>query len=181
MSRYYVVLPDGQRYGPATPEHLADWVYEGRVVPDSVIEDQVTGQRMLAGQLPGLPFGQASAVLPTPYSGQPVQPAPQPFPYQQPYQQVQPQAQPPYDPFAASPAQPPVWSIATFVLAAISCFGCNSAFGLITATGAVVCGLVSRSRGEKAAGCALTFAAVVLFALALVFFAGRMLQASQPG
>ena len=105
LNRYFVVMPDGQRYGPATLPHLADWVREGRVLPDTVLEEAQTGQRLYASQISGLPFGlqgqfqsqppsnlgpgQGPYAAPgtTPYSSG--QPGSYGQPYPDPYSQVQ--------------------------------------------------------------------------------------------
>ncbi len=50
----YVVMPDGQRYGPVTAEVLRNWAAERRVLPDTWIENAQTGERVLARQIPGL-------------------------------------------------------------------------------------------------------------------------------
>lgn len=51
---YFVVLPDGQKFGPADLNLLNQWVAEGRVLPNSMLEDAQTGQRMPATSVPGL-------------------------------------------------------------------------------------------------------------------------------
>lgn len=73
---YYVIAPDGQKYGPAELTLLNQWVVEGRISSETLLEDATTGARMLATQLPGL-------ALPTAPSIPPVQAAPpQPSPPQ---------------------------------------------------------------------------------------------------
>lgn len=56
MGSYYVLLPDGQRFGPADLALLQVWVIEGRVHPNYLLEDSVTGARIEAQRLPGLRF-----------------------------------------------------------------------------------------------------------------------------
>ena len=51
---YYVVAPDGSRYGPADLDVLRHWVTENRVTPEMMLEDAFTLQRIPALSLPGL-------------------------------------------------------------------------------------------------------------------------------
>lgn len=51
---YYVVLPDGQKFGPADLSVLNKWAAEGRVLPQTTIEDAATGQRFRASDLAGI-------------------------------------------------------------------------------------------------------------------------------
>ncbi|HVL39837.1 MAG TPA: hypothetical protein VM328_10655 [Fimbriimonadaceae bacterium] len=53
---YFVVLPNGQRFGPADLMTLQQWVHEGRVHPHYLIQDSITGARVEARLLPGLMF-----------------------------------------------------------------------------------------------------------------------------
>lgn len=53
---YYVVAPDGQKYGPGDIVQLNQWVQQGRVLPTTLLEDASTGARYAASQVPGLTF-----------------------------------------------------------------------------------------------------------------------------
>jgi hypothetical protein len=55
---YYVVAPDGQKYGPGDVMTLNEWARLGRIVPTTIIEDAATGGRMAAAQVPGILFQQ---------------------------------------------------------------------------------------------------------------------------
>lgn len=60
---YFVVMPDGQKFGPADLPILNQWAGEGRILPDTTIEDASTGHRFMASalaglQLPGTTFAQ---------------------------------------------------------------------------------------------------------------------------
>jgi hypothetical protein len=57
---YYVVSPDGQKYGPGDVVTLNQWVQQGRVLPTTVLEDVTTGARLPASQVPGMMFAPAS-------------------------------------------------------------------------------------------------------------------------
>lgn len=56
--RYYVIAPDGQRYGPADVETLNAWITEGRVTPNQLLEEEGSGTRVAASAVPGLVFPQ---------------------------------------------------------------------------------------------------------------------------
>lgn len=58
---YFVVLPTGEKYGPADVQTLQQWVQEGRVKPEAMLQDAVTGQYITANQVPGLQFGPPAA------------------------------------------------------------------------------------------------------------------------
>jgi len=51
---YFVVMPDGQKFGPADLAILNQWAGEGRILPDTTIEDASTGHRFMASALAGL-------------------------------------------------------------------------------------------------------------------------------
>jgi hypothetical protein len=66
LVNYFVVLPDGQRYGPADSAKLSQWVLEGRVVPDSVLQDVQSGRMMSARDVAGIQWPNASNLPPAP-------------------------------------------------------------------------------------------------------------------
>ena len=53
---YYVLGDQGQKYGPADVATLNMWVGEGRVVPHTMLEDEVSGGQIAAASVPGLQF-----------------------------------------------------------------------------------------------------------------------------
>jgi len=63
--RYYVYAPNGQRFGPADLPTLQMWIHEGRVLPSSMLEDEMTLARMPASSVAGLTFP-ATTVTATP-------------------------------------------------------------------------------------------------------------------
>lgn len=86
-----MVTPDGQKYGPVDLPTLQQWSQEGRVVATSVLEEEGTGNRVNASDMPGLSFGAPTATMPGPAA-----PGPQSNPYTQqqptnPYSQPGPQ------------------------------------------------------------------------------------------
>ena len=52
--QYYVIGPDGNKYGPADVATLKSWITENRLTPQSMLEDFNTGQRLPASSVPGL-------------------------------------------------------------------------------------------------------------------------------
>src|SRR6478672_6495405 len=52
--QYYVIGPDGNKYGPADVPTLTTWITENRLTPQSMLEDFNTGQRVPASSVPGL-------------------------------------------------------------------------------------------------------------------------------
>jgi hypothetical protein len=54
---YYVVAPDGQKYGPGDIVTLNQWAQQGRVLPTTLLEDATTGVRLPANQVQGMIFG----------------------------------------------------------------------------------------------------------------------------
>lgn len=52
--QYYVIGPDGSKYGPADIPTLKQWAAENRLNPDAMLEDFNTGQRVTAAQVQGI-------------------------------------------------------------------------------------------------------------------------------
>ncbi len=59
--QYFVVGLDGEKFGPANVLTLNIWVQDGRVAPDSMLEDALTGQQVLASSIPELTFPVAAS------------------------------------------------------------------------------------------------------------------------
>jgi len=91
--KYFVVLADGRKFGPADIDTLNQWVKEGRIVETTELESADTGARVTAASLPGLAFQKAAPTASDPV----IQPQPQPTTT---YQQPQPG---PYTPPTGSP------------------------------------------------------------------------------
>ena len=53
---YYVIAPNGQKFGPATVATLNAWIQEGRIAPDTLLQDAATGAQIVARALPALSF-----------------------------------------------------------------------------------------------------------------------------
>jgi len=54
--RFFVIAPDGGRFGPADIPTLNHWIAEGRLLPSQVLEDEANGARLSANLIPGLVF-----------------------------------------------------------------------------------------------------------------------------
>ncbi len=92
MVMYYVISQDGQKFGPADVPTLNQWITEGRLAPDTLLQDASTGAQVLARGIPALKFGFNPPIAPptsNPYDmPSPVQ-APAYPRYQQPWHQPQ--------------------------------------------------------------------------------------------
>lgn len=66
--RYFVINPDGQRYGPADLATLQQWANEGRVVATTALEEEATGTRTQASAVPGLMLGGGQPPNANPYA-----------------------------------------------------------------------------------------------------------------
>jgi hypothetical protein len=71
--QYFVLWPDGQKFGPADVPTLQQWINEGRLTADSQLESVIDGSRCKVSDVPGLSVG-APAAPATPVS--PVNPDP---------------------------------------------------------------------------------------------------------
>ena len=65
MSHFVIDPSTGQKYGPAGIDTLNRWVSEGRITPQTVLEDSVSGAQIAANLVAGLNFG-LSAPPPAP-------------------------------------------------------------------------------------------------------------------
>lgn len=63
--KYFVIMPDGQKFGPADVDVLTQWAHEGRINSQTMLEDAATGQRAPASSVPGimLPLSQSMPEL----------------------------------------------------------------------------------------------------------------------
>lgn len=53
---YFVIAPDGQKYGPADIEVLNQWIREGRLYPATLLEPTEGGPQVPASSVSGLNF-----------------------------------------------------------------------------------------------------------------------------
>lgn len=62
--RYFVIAPDGSKYGPADLPTLRAWVAEGRIVADTMLEEEKSRQRVAARMVAGLFSTESMSGLP---------------------------------------------------------------------------------------------------------------------
>ncbi|MDX2065762.1 MAG: hypothetical protein SFX74_08490 [Fimbriimonadaceae bacterium] len=60
-TQYFVVMPDGQKYGPADVATLSQWAVDQRLAPHSTLENATTGEKLAASSVPGIQFGPPTA------------------------------------------------------------------------------------------------------------------------
>lgn len=78
--RYFVIGPDGSKYGPADVPTLNTWATENRVLPTTMLEEEGTGRQVMARDVIGLIFPMSAPVSnPTPPT-----PGPSASPYDRP-------------------------------------------------------------------------------------------------
>lgn len=63
-AQFFVVMPDGQKYGPADVATLNQWAADQRLAPHSTLENATTGEKLAASAVPGIRFAVASAEAP---------------------------------------------------------------------------------------------------------------------
>jgi len=59
--RYFVIAPDGSRFGPADLATLRAWAAQGRIAPDTILEEEASHQRVAARLVAGLTFPEMPA------------------------------------------------------------------------------------------------------------------------
>ncbi len=52
--QYYVIAPDGQKYGPADVATLAQWAQDGRLDASTMLESALDATRVPAASVPGI-------------------------------------------------------------------------------------------------------------------------------
>jgi len=67
--RYFVIGDDGQKYGPADVATLNSWITEGRLLATTLLENELTGERISAQATPGLVFAAVGVPTPAGYAG----------------------------------------------------------------------------------------------------------------
>src|SRR6185436_3613657 len=66
--RYFVIAPDGSKYGPADIPTLRAWMIEGRLTATTMLEQEGTGQRVQAQNV--VKFGEAQPFVQQPMNYQ---------------------------------------------------------------------------------------------------------------
>lgn len=65
---YFVLDQQGNKYGPATVSQLNEWAREDRVLPSTMLEHAVSGERIAASAVSGISFPQSAPPQPGPYT-----------------------------------------------------------------------------------------------------------------
>jgi len=179
--QYYVIGPDGNKYGPADVPTLKQWVAENRLGQQSMLEDFSSGQRLQAGQVPGL-FGDAPAAAPTMGAPGPAMGAPGPAmgaPTQAPYQQQY--AQPGNYPRTGNADDGKVFVILGWILSVFGLVLCCPYISQFSAILGTVFAFIAASKGNPGAKALKVFSIIVLVisltALILMFMYATDLQA----
>jgi hypothetical protein len=148
---YFVIMPDGSRYGPTDLLGLNAWAKEGRLLPETQIEEEGTGKTCAARELPGLELVGSTAW-----------------------------SQPPQDYYRApyNSSSPPGNGelIAAWVLGAVTVISCCPVlpgFGLWMANKAVAAG--------HPGGQAAKIFNIVMLSLTLVFYIGAIVVVGAAG
>lgn len=66
--KYFVVMPDGQKFGPADVDVLTQWAHEGRLTQQTILQDATSGTTVPAGNVPGIMFPLAQQQAPPSYA-----------------------------------------------------------------------------------------------------------------
>jgi hypothetical protein len=157
IMRYFVIGPDGSKYGPADLASLNAWAAESRVLPSTMLEEEGTGRQIAARDVIGMVFPMAPPSTPSqsptpPDYGQPT--------YSQPQQPIYGSSQP------QSPYNRPVqqgsdgssevtWA---WVLGAIGFLCCPIVFSTI----GIVLAVNAKNKGHPSGNAAMIFCIVSL-------------------
>ncbi len=180
--RYFVYAPNGQRFGPADLTTLQQWVSEGRVLPNTMLEEELGGNRMAASTVSGLqfpanaPYAAQQPPFAPPGVADPTQFGNSAGPPQTPYASYHRPGQGP-GPTATPPELTTSWicsSIAAFLV--FSC-GCFPVLGFV-ATALAIAGLMSgkkaRDSGHPQGNAAYIFS-IVMLVLSILSAIGGMI------
>jgi len=162
--RYFVISPDGMKYGPGDIPTLNQWVMEGRLLPSSTLEEETSGVRVQASTVTGLNFPVVAGAPPA--SGGPA--------YAGYY---------PRDPSTvAGPNNGQSLLIGAYVVGVIGLVTCCSgAFSLVAGIGAFALAYQAGRQGHPGAVWAKTLAAVVIIFAITVMALGGVLQSLMNG
>jgi hypothetical protein len=115
--QYWVIAPDGQKYGPADVPTLNTWAAQGRVTAATRVQELASGDQMMASQIPG--------ILLVPFSGSQN--------YNTNYQNVYPRVS---DPMGGKDWAKEVQTAWALGVAGLLCCGLFAIFGVIKASNA---------------------------------------------
>ncbi len=52
--KYYVISPDGTKYGPADADVLTQWISEGRINASTMVQSEASGESLAVSAVPGV-------------------------------------------------------------------------------------------------------------------------------
>lgn len=159
--QYYVLWPDGQKFGPADLSTLQRWVAENRVGPATLLENASNGHHIRASDLPAL----QSVLTPTMPMGGP-NPAGGPYAQPGPYGSSAPYGQPVQGPYPAPggfvPSNPAAGTAEVTISWVLGAFGLLCC-GVLAGAAGLIMGVIAHSKGQKNAMAAIIFNIVVIF------------------
>ncbi|MEQ1933274.1 MAG: CD225/dispanin family protein [Fimbriimonadaceae bacterium] len=124
--RYYVIAPDGSRYGPADTDQLKYWVKEGRVLEHTMLQEEGGTTQFPAGTVLGF-FDKTQTAPPPKYN--------EPAGY-----------------YRAPTSLPPLETTGTIVKAVlVMCFCCQP-FGIVALVFAIIASSNANTNREQAIG-----------------------------
>jgi hypothetical protein len=171
MANYFVIGPDGSKYGPADVATLSKWADENRLTAATMLENADTHEQAPAGSIDGIikPEQQTAptygaSVGPT-YSA--------PGPTYTPYGRVDPQMQ---------PQNTDGLIVAAWILGSISLFTCIcTCLGpLLVGGGGIACAAIAKSKGNPKAQAPLVFS-ICMTALGVVLWIVYFIVMMQMG
>lgn len=156
--QYYVVWPNGQKFGPVDVDTLRKWQSESRIDAQSIIEDAATGHQMQASALLG--YGPSRHIPP---------PANQPAPFHGYYR---PDAPYPYGPDARAKGNGE--TTAAYILGALGIVGAVCpltlcGLGPLANLIGVIIAIVGKSKSQPGAAGAIVLN-IIAMAVGAVFF-----------
>jgi hypothetical protein len=155
--RYYVIGQDGNKYGPADIATLRQWIAEGRVNPDTWLEEEGSGQRVQSKSVVTPDAPQAPAYTPHQQQNFSQPPGPiSPYPRQQ-----------------STQGDGQTQFVIGWICAVMSLFCCPVGFG----AAAIILGTNAKSKGHPGAQRLITFAIIFLV---IGFVLNLVLTISQP-
>lgn len=179
--QYYVIGPDGAKYGPGDVPTLKQWAADNRLTPQTILEDVATGQRVAAYQVQGIFEPQPQTVTAAPPPGTM---GPAPGPEQHLYQNAPNMAPPGYYPRQDTGDGGKTLITVSWICSAVGILCCP----IVLCLAGIICAIIAATQGSKKFVAPLVFgifAMVAGFALSLMSQSWlqewlRQLQQQQP-
>jgi len=156
--RYFVVAPDGQRYGPASVQTLQQWAIERRLDANTTLIEEGSFRQFRAGDLVPMPTAQSGTPY-MPQQGYNAPPQASQTPYAPGYVQNIPGGQYPANAYQTGSG----FVVISFMCSFLALFlMCTFPVGLIFALLGIGFGQAAKNRNQPSAKAAFTLAAVML-------------------